>query len=97
MSARNSLGPAIAVFVCCISGIPGLVDRAAEAAGGDIRGRQSAALLVVARESTGRSWTDRKVDLRVEDAAEPLRELRRLLDVHRAYDGMRGQGSSHST
>jgi uncharacterized Ntn-hydrolase superfamily protein len=62
--------------------------EAAEAAGGDIRGRQSAALLVVAGEPSGRSWVDRKVDIRVEDAAEPLVELRRLLDVHRAYDHM---------
>lgn len=62
--------------------------EAAEAAGGDIRGRQSAALLVVRGESTGRSWEDRLVDLRVEDHEEPLFELRRLLKVHRAYEHM---------
>ncbi len=55
---------------------------AAEAAGGDLRGRQSAALLVVA--SDGPSWQS-EVSLRVEDHPEPLLELRRLLSVHEAY------------
>lgn len=55
---------------------------AAEAAGGDVRGRQSAALLVVPAQ--GEPWR-RLVDLRVEDHAEPLRELRRLAVVHEAY------------
>jgi len=58
---------------------------AAEAEGGDIRGKQSAAMLVVSGNPTGRSWEDRIIDLRVEDAAEPLPELRRLLRVRRAY------------
>lgn len=62
--------------------------EAAERAGGDIRGKQSAALLVVRKKSTGRPWEDRLVDLRVEDAREPLVELRRLLQVHRAYEHM---------
>ncbi|GAC1506646.1 MAG: hypothetical protein NVS1B3_06410 [Candidatus Dormibacteraceae bacterium] len=58
--------------------------EAAEAEGGDIRGKQSAAMLVVSGTPTGRSWEDRIIDLRVEDAAEPLAELRRLLRVKRA-------------
>ncbi|MDY7093096.1 MAG: DUF1028 domain-containing protein [Acidobacteriota bacterium] len=62
--------------------------EAAQGEGGDIRGRQSAALLVVRAESTGNSWEDRLVDLRVDDHAEPLVELRRLLERHRAYDEM---------
>ncbi len=62
--------------------------HAAEAEGGDIRGRQSAALLVVAPASSGRPWSDRRVDLRVEDHAEPLAELARLLRLHRAYERM---------
>ncbi len=62
--------------------------EAGEAAGGDIRGRQSAALLVVRGKATGSSWEDRLVDLRVDDSAEPLKELRRLLDVHQAYERM---------
>ena len=59
---------------------------AAEAEGGDIRGRQSAAMLVVRGDPTGRSWEDRIIDLRIEDSPEPLVELRRLLDIRRAYD-----------
>jgi uncharacterized Ntn-hydrolase superfamily protein len=62
--------------------------EAAEAEGGDIRGRQSAALLVVAGKPSGRPWQDRLFDLRVEDHSEPLVELRRLLRVARAYRHM---------
>lgn len=61
---------------------------AAQAAGGDIRGSQSAAILIVPAHSTGRPWADRVMDLRVEDHPEPLKELRRLVQVHRAYDHM---------
>jgi uncharacterized Ntn-hydrolase superfamily protein len=62
--------------------------EAAEAAGGDIRGRQSAAMLIVSGTSTGRPWADRVLELRIEDHGEPLAELRRLIDVHRAYEHM---------
>ncbi len=62
--------------------------EAGEEAGGDIRGKQSSALLVVKGHSTGRIWEDRVVDLRVEDARDPLEELKRLLKVHRAYQHM---------
>ena len=62
--------------------------EAGEEAGGDIRGRQSAAMLVVRGEATGRPWRDRLVDLRVDDHREPLEELKRLLKVHRAYQHM---------
>jgi len=61
---------------------------AAEAEGGDIRGRQSAALLVVKAASTGRPWADKVFDLRVEDHPQPLPELRRLVGVQRAYNRM---------
>jgi uncharacterized Ntn-hydrolase superfamily protein len=56
---------------------------AAEAAGGDIRGRQSAAMIVV--RARDEQW-DRSLDLRVEDSAFPLVELRRLLRLRQAYD-----------
>jgi uncharacterized Ntn-hydrolase superfamily protein len=56
---------------------------AAEAEGGDIRGRQSAAMVIVPAE--GEPWR-RTVDLRVEDHDAPLDELRRLLGLQRAYD-----------
>ncbi|TMF70777.1 MAG: DUF1028 domain-containing protein [Chloroflexi bacterium] len=59
---------------------------AAEGQGGDIRGKQSAAMLIVSGTPTGRSWEDRIVDLRVEDASDPLVELRRLLHIKRAYE-----------
>jgi uncharacterized Ntn-hydrolase superfamily protein len=61
---------------------------AAQAEGGDIRGRQSAAILVVKAVSTGRPWADKVFDLRVEDHPEPLQELRRLVGVQRAYNHM---------
>jgi len=59
--------------------------EAAEREGGDIRGKQSAAMLVVSGSPTGRPWEDRIIDLRVEDAPDPLTELRRLLRIKRAY------------
>ena len=62
--------------------------EAAQREGGDIRGQQSAAILVVRAKSTGRPWVDRKVDLHVEDSPDPLGELRRLVRVHRAYQHM---------
>jgi uncharacterized Ntn-hydrolase superfamily protein len=55
----------------------------AEAEGGDLRGRQSAALLVA--PAAGEPWRAR-VDLRVEDHADPIGELRRLLGLQRAYE-----------
>ena len=61
---------------------------AAEAEGGDIRGRQSAALVVVKARSSGRPWADRVFDLRVDDHPEPLAELRRLVRLQRAYNHM---------
>jgi uncharacterized Ntn-hydrolase superfamily protein len=64
--------------------------EAAEAEGGDIRGRQSAAMLVVTGKPTGHSWEDRMIDLRVEDAPDPNAELRRLLRVKRAYMALSG-------
>jgi len=64
---------------------------AAEAAGGDIRGRQSCAVVVA--PAAGEPWR-RTVDLRVEDAAEPLAEMARLLDVHDAY-ALATEGDEH--
>ena len=62
--------------------------EAAQAEGGDIRGQQSAALLIVRAQATAAPWNDRLVDLRVDDHPEPLRELRRLLTLQRAYAHM---------
>jgi len=57
--------------------------RAGEAAGGDKRGKQSAALLVVRRKGGYGGGNDRYVDLRVDDHADPVAELARILKLHR--------------
>ena len=62
--------------------------EAAQAEGGDIRGKQSAAILIVNAKSTGRPWFDKAFDLRVEDHPEPVQELRRLVHLARAYAHM---------
>ena len=62
--------------------------EAAQAAGGDIRGRQSAAILIVSGEKQEQPWQGVLMELRVEDHPQPLAELRRLIRVHRAYDHM---------
>ena len=61
---------------------------AAQAEGGDIRGKQSAAMLVVSGEHSDHPWSGILIDLRVEDHPEPLAELRRLLTIQRAYQAM---------
>jgi uncharacterized Ntn-hydrolase superfamily protein len=60
--------------------------EAAQKEGGDIRGMQSAAIVVVTGKPTGMSWRDRLIDLRVDDSPQPLTELKRLLTLQRAYD-----------
>lgn len=62
--------------------------RAAQGEGGDIRGQQSAAMLIVKAKSSGKPWEDRALDLRVEDSTDPLGELARLLRVHQGYARM---------
>ena len=59
--------------------------EAAEAEGGDIRGKQSAAMVIVSGEPSGVDWKDTKLSLRIEDHPTPLIELKRLIRVHRAY------------
>ncbi len=62
--------------------------EAAQATGGDLRGKQSAAVLVVRAIPTGRRWEDRIVDLHVTDHTDPLSELRRLMRLSKAYRHM---------
>jgi len=57
---------------------------AAQAAGGDIRGMESAAILIVKGVSSGKPWADKVFDLRVDDHPQPLAELRRLVTLQRA-------------
>lgn len=62
--------------------------KAAEVEKGDIRGKQSAAILIVKSEASGNKWNDIVIDLRVEDHKNPIEELERLIQVHKAYDFM---------
>lgn len=79
-----------------------LVDRlvaaleAAQREGGDIRGRQSAAIIVVRGKSSGVWWKDRLVDLRVEDHPDPIGEIKRLVRLNKAYNHM-NQGDAYLT
>lgn len=68
--------------------------EAAEGEGGDIRGKQSAAILVVNNDRSLPPWGGRVIELRVEDNAQPLVELRRLLTLARAYNRM-NEGDEH--
>lgn len=89
---KDTVWPAMARAFESASG--DLTDRllaaleAAQREGGDIRGKQSAAILIVSGQPTGKPWIDRKVDLRVEDSSDPVGELKRLVRFHRAYDHM---------
>lgn len=62
--------------------------KAAQGEKGDIRGSQSAAILIVKAKATGNSWEDVVMDLRVEDNDKPVKELERLVKLHKAYDFM---------
>lgn len=62
--------------------------KAAENEKGDIRGKQSASILIVSGTATGNSWEDTLMDLRVDDHKNPLEELERLMKIHKAYDYM---------
>ncbi len=92
MMANSSVWPAMAEAYRGTKG--DLVERllaaldAAQASGGDIRGQQSAALLVVRGTPSQEPWNDRIFDLRVEDHLQPLKEMRRLVRVQRAYNQM---------
>jgi uncharacterized Ntn-hydrolase superfamily protein len=59
--------------------------EAAEGEGGDVRGKQSVALLVVSGDIAEPAWGGRIFDLRIEDHVDPLTEMRRLLTMARAY------------
>ncbi|MBL0056853.1 MAG: DUF1028 domain-containing protein [Chitinophagaceae bacterium] len=93
MMLNNRVCPAMSKAFEASAGKP-LAERvlialqAAQQVGGDIRGKQSAALLVVAGRSTGMPWNDRLIDLRVDDHEKPLDELDRLLRLYRAYQHM---------
>jgi uncharacterized Ntn-hydrolase superfamily protein len=93
MMLNDKVVPAMAMAFENNDGLP-LAERiirvlqAAQAAGGDIRGRQSAALIVVSPDPATHPWQDKKIDIRIDDHSEPLVELDRILQVHRAYEHM---------
>jgi uncharacterized Ntn-hydrolase superfamily protein len=62
--------------------------ESAETVGGDIRGKQSAAILIVGEKEAENKWEDRLIDLRVEDHEHPVKELSRVLKLYRAYKHM---------
>lgn len=62
--------------------------EAAQSAGGDIRGKQSAAIKVVGQDLSSKTWEGVQMELRVEDCPEPIPELRRVVNIHRAYTHM---------
>lgn len=92
MMLKNTVWPAMATAYEASNGP--LAERllaaldGAQSEGGDIRGKQSAAMLIVSGETPMQEWKGILVDLRVEDHPDPLTELRRLLDVQRAYEHM---------
>lgn len=77
---ENSTGPLAERMIAAL--------EAAQNAGGDIRGQQSACILVVRGEATGNLWEDRLIDLRVEDNENAVQEIKRILKVYRAYEHM---------
>ncbi|SHG75393.1 Uncharacterized conserved protein, Ntn-hydrolase superfamily [Salegentibacter echinorum] len=93
MMLNDNVVPAMAAAFKENSNLP-LAERvvkvleAAQNAGGDIRGRQSAALIVVGKDKVEASWKDKKIDLRVDDHKNPVQELARLLKTARAYEYM---------
>ena len=92
LMANANVWPAMSKAFAAATG--DLADRmlaaldAAQAAGGDIRGRQSAAIIIVKAKSSGKPLEDRIFDVRVDDDAEPLKALRRLVTLQRAYNHM---------
>lgn len=62
--------------------------EAGQNAGGDIRGKQSAAMIIVKGESSGKKWEDEILHLRIADHSDPIKEMRRLLNVQNAYAHM---------
>ncbi len=62
--------------------------KGAQNEGGDIRGKQSAAILIVPTTTKGQPWREKIVDLRIDDHPDPINEMERLVMVHRAYEYM---------
>ncbi len=89
LMANKSVWPAMArAYESSTGDLPERLLAALDAgqrAGGDIRGQQSAAIVIVRGKRSSRPWADRLLDLRVEDHVQPITELRRLVKLWRAY------------
>ena len=98
---RDSCWPAMAAAYeqGLVEGAP-FVERllraleAAEREGGDVRGRQSAAIMVVGAAVEQASWRGRLMDLRIEDHPDPVPELRRIVIMHQAYELLDDEGDA---
>lgn len=93
MMLNNKVWPAMAAAWKSNNKLP-LAERmievlkAGQSVGGDVRGKQSSVLLVFAPKASDQPWEDKLIDLRVDDNQEPIKEIERLLKVHRAFDHM---------
>jgi uncharacterized Ntn-hydrolase superfamily protein len=98
---RDSCWPAMAAAyrAALAEGAP-FVERllrameAAEGEGGDVRGRQSAAIMVVSADLQPAAWRGRLMDLRIEDHPDPVPELRRIVTMQLAYDLLDDEGEA---
>ena len=68
--------------------------EAAEGEGGDVRGRQSAAIMVVSADLQQAAWRGRLMDMRIEDHPDPVPELRRIVTIQLAYDMLDDEGDA---
>jgi uncharacterized Ntn-hydrolase superfamily protein len=99
--ARDTCWPAMAAAYesALTEGVP-LVERmlraleAAEREGGDVRGRQSAAIMVADAAVKPAAWRGRLMDLRIEDHPDPVPELRRIVTLQLAYDLLNDEGEA---
>lgn len=98
---RETCWPAMAAaYEAALSAGEPLVERllrameAAEAEGGDVRGRQSAAIMIVDSVVHAAAWRGRLMDLRIEDHPDPVPELRRIVALQLAYDLLDDEGEA---
>jgi uncharacterized Ntn-hydrolase superfamily protein len=98
---RESCWPAMAAaYEAALSAGEPFVERllrameAAEAEGGDVRGRQSAAIMIVDSVVQPAAWRGRLMDLRIEDHPDPVPELRRIVTLRLAYDQLDEEGEA---
>ena len=68
--------------------------EAAEAEGGDVRGRQSAAIMIVSADLQQAAWRGRLMDMRIEDHPDPVPELRRIVSMQLAYNLLDDEGDA---